>query len=409
MIKLYELPSAMEPMMPYDENGVLNELAVELIRKSAALSQALHPITRKSVAQVIKPMNSYYSNLIEGHNTHPLDIERAMKKDYSNDPGKRTLQMESKAHIEVQQKMEKRLSEESNLSICSFDFISWIHKEFYKELPEEFRFVETKEGKTEEVKPGEMRTGEVEIGEHVAPSAKALPRFLERFEEAYRPNTTKDPIKNIIAAAASHHRLAWIHPFLDGNGRVMRLFTHAYMVREKLDGDGLWSISRGFSKKQDLYRAALHNADQQRYNDYDGRGNLSNKTLVEFCKFFLETAIDQVGFMQTLLDLDAIQQRIIHFIDLQKVQGKFKEESKYVLLEVFLKGQVYRKEMERITGKSENTARRIMKELMDHGLLVSDDAVGPVRISFPVSYVGYFFPKLYPENIEATLNSKSIS
>jgi Fic family protein len=403
MIQLYELPSAMEPMLPAD-NSELNVLAIELIRKSAALSHALHPISRKAVSQVVKPMNSYYSNLIEGHNTHPLDIERALKKDYSQDPGKRILQLESKAHIEVQESLEERLREEPDINICSFDFISWIHKEFYKNLPDEFRFVKTKEGKTSEVIPGEMRKGEVEIGAHIAPASKALSSFLARFEQVYRPDRITDPVRRIIAAAASHHRLAWIHPFLDGNGRVMRLYTHAFMIREQLDGEGLWSISRGFSKRQELYRAALHNADQQRYNDYDGRGNLSNKGLVEFCKFFLETAIDQVDFMKGLLDLDDIQQRIIRFIDLQKVQGKFKEESKYVLLEVFLKGQVYRKEMERITGKSENTARKIMKELIDQELLVSDDATGPVRMNFPVKYVGYFFPKLYPDNIEATLD-----
>lgn len=189
----------------------------------------------------------------------------------------------------------------------------------------------------------------------------------------------------------------------------MRLYTHAYMMREQLDGEGLWSISRGFSKGQECYRGALHNADLQRYNDYDGRGNLSNKGLLEFSRFFLETAIDQVDFMKGLLDLDDIQRRIIRFIDLQKVHGNFKEESKYVLTEVFLKGQVNRKEMERITGKSENTARRIMKELIEHGLLISDEITGPVKMNFPAKYVGYFFPKLYPENIEATFRVKVMS
>lgn len=403
MTDLYRFPSAMEPMIPYDDKGALNEKAVELIRKSAGLSESLHPITRNAVARIVKPMNSYYSNLIEGHNTHPLDIEKALKKDYSQDPSKRILQLESKAHVEVQEAMEKRLQLESSLNICNFEFISWIHREFYKELPDEFRFVKTKEGKTIEVVPGEMRAGEVEIGAHIAPAAEALPNFLERFKDAYSPHRINNQITRIIAAAASHHRLAWIHPFLDGNGRVMRLYTHAYMMREKLDGNGLWSISRGFSKNQESYRSALHNADLQRYNDYDGRGNLSNRGLLDFCTFFLDTAIDQVDFMKGLLELDDVQQRIIRFIDLQKVYGNFKEESKYILLEVFLKGQVLRGDMVRITGKSENTARRIMKELFDHELLASDDTHGPVRINFPVKYVGYFFPKLYPENIEATM------
>ena len=49
-------------------------------------------------------MNCYYSNLIEGHDTHPHDIERALiQADYSIDPAKRALQYEAVAHIEVQQ------------------------------------------------------------------------------------------------------------------------------------------------------------------------------------------------------------------------------------------------------------------------------------------------------------------
>ena len=48
-------------------------------------------------------MNCYYSNLIEGHDTHPVDIERALKNDYSRDEKKRDLQLEAKAHIIVQQ------------------------------------------------------------------------------------------------------------------------------------------------------------------------------------------------------------------------------------------------------------------------------------------------------------------
>ena len=48
-------------------------------------------------------MNCYYSNLIEGHYTHPVDIERALKDEYSADPEKRDLQLEAKAHIKVQE------------------------------------------------------------------------------------------------------------------------------------------------------------------------------------------------------------------------------------------------------------------------------------------------------------------
>lgn len=403
-MKLYDDPFDMEPLFPNDDNGKLKVLANELIFKAGMLSSKLHPRTREAVASIIKPMNSYYSNLIEGHFTHPIDIERAMKMDYSSDLKKRNLQLESVAHINVQEKLEQKLEVEATASVCSPEFIRWIHKEFYLELPDEFRFVEGLNTIVDEVIPGEFRTVEIQVGRHIGPAHQSLDRFCQRFFQGYNPESISDPVRRIIAAAASHHRLAWIHPFRDGNGRVMRLYTHAYLSKLGLHGHGLWSITRGFARNQSGYRAALNNADLQRYNDYDGRGNLSDKGLFDFCTFFLETAIDQVDFMTELLDLESIQKRINYFIDLHILRNQFREEHKYILAEVFVKGKIMRKEVERITGKSENTARKILKELIDVGLLVSDDPNGAVRIHFPIRYVAYFLPKLYPGNIEATLD-----
>jgi Fic family protein len=89
-----------------------------------------------------------------------------------------------------------------------------------------------------------------------------------------------------MAAIASHHRLMWIHPFLDGNGRVARLYTDACFCRLPLPGYGLWNVSRGLARRRDEYMAALTSADAPRRNDYDGRGSLSNDELARFCYCF---------------------------------------------------------------------------------------------------------------------------
>ena len=159
MKKIYEVyvhPPSMEPMLP-SSDGDLREMSARLVQTSARLGGALHPVTRRSVVDLVRQMNSYYSNLIEGHNTHPSDIEKALHQDYSKDPAKRALQLESRAHIEVQQLIEDRLSRE-DVSICSEAFLCWIHKEFYDRLPDEFRIVTTKSGKKDRVEPGRIRT-----------------------------------------------------------------------------------------------------------------------------------------------------------------------------------------------------------------------------------------------------------
>jgi Fic family protein len=80
----------------------LNDLALELVARSAGLKRSLPEGTLTALAELVRIMNSYYSNLIEGHNTHPMAIERAMRKNYDNDPKKRNLQKEAEAHVAVQ-------------------------------------------------------------------------------------------------------------------------------------------------------------------------------------------------------------------------------------------------------------------------------------------------------------------
>jgi Fic family protein len=398
---LYSDISKMEPMFPTSKDSSLTELSIEVIRRSAALSTSLHPKTRMAVTELVRSMNSYYSNLIEGHNTHPVDIERALEKNYSYDPAMRAMQMESAAHIDVQRLIEGRLHEQPDEDICGQDFLSWIHSKFYERLPEEFCKIQTPEGKSKIVIPGKLRQHDVTVGRHLAPAFKALPNFLTRFQTAYSP-LRLNAANKVIAAAASHHRLAWIHPFLEGNGRVTRLFTHAFLIRAQIDGHGLWNVSRGFARNRNDYLAALAGADEHRQGDMDGRGNLSNRGLVSFCTFFLQIAMDQINFMSDLLEIDGLQKRIEGYVARQVSFDELKPEAFYLLREALLRGEIPRGEASRITGLPERTARRILKSLLEKKLLIGDSEKSPVRLSFPAKVAGYYFPRLYPEGVEIT-------
>src|SRR5882757_11046710 len=92
----------MEPMIighGARQRAALTDLALDLAQKSAGFRRSLPESLLASLADLVRSMNCYYSNLIEGHDTHPIDIERALKDDYSQDPKKRDLQVEAKAHI----------------------------------------------------------------------------------------------------------------------------------------------------------------------------------------------------------------------------------------------------------------------------------------------------------------------
>ncbi len=332
------------------------------------------------------------------------DIERALARDYSGDPATRALQLESQAHIEVQRLIEARLAEEPAPEICTADFIRWIHREFYERLPDDFRVVKSESGSPDRIEPGEFRKKGVSVGRHGAPWFEKLPEFMARFGEAYEPAHLA-PLQRVIASAASHHRLAWIHPFLDGNGRVARLFTHAYLIKTGLDGHRLWMVSRGFAKFRDNYMSALAAADSGRHGDLDGRGNLSAKELGNFCTFFLQIALDQVEFMASLLDLDSMHFRLVDFADYwcRETRDKFLRSLATrignLLSYLFHRGQLTRMEAASILGIPERTARNVVKRLLAEKILASDGPHRPLRLGFPISVTEFYFPKLYPAGV----------
>jgi len=95
----------MEPMKIAEGSPRLRDvqdLAIELATKAASFRSSLPSGVSEALADLVRAMNCYYSNLIEGHDTHPIDIERALNDDFSEDPVKRDLQLEARAHIIVQ-------------------------------------------------------------------------------------------------------------------------------------------------------------------------------------------------------------------------------------------------------------------------------------------------------------------
>lgn len=385
--------SAAEPYMPADGVEALENLAFDLAREASELSGQLNPAVRQSVAELVRSMNCYYSNLIEGHNTHPRDIDRALADDYSSDPRKRDLQLEARAHIEVQRMIDARSGYPT--PPASRAFIEWAHREFCARLPETLLTVENPDtGERLPVVPGELRQRGVAVGRHVPPPAADLPEFMHRFEDAYdSERLTKT--RRAIAAAAAHHRLLWIHPFMDGNGRVTRLMSHA-MLLELGVGSALWSVSRGLARRADEYKRLLMAADAPRRGDFDGRGALSQSALIDFCGFFLECCLDQVRFMRDLLEPAELQRRIELYVQEEEHAERLPKRSFILLREALLSGELERGRVYRLLETSDRTARRVVNPLIEKGLLVSASNRAPLRLGFPIDVVERWFPRLYP-------------
>lgn len=393
---MYSKIHQFEPLLP-EQDVNLVDLAEQLIAADAKLSGGLHVLTKVAIADLVRSMNCYYSNLIEGHKTLPEDIEKALRNSFSGDKSKQDLQHLALAHIDTEKVLQAQVR--SGTSPYSAEFIAGCHKLFCDRLPESM--LALPDGDV--MIPGAFRTTEVFVGDHVAPAHGSVPKFMRRFEEVY--STPRSPRSaQLIAIAAAHHRLVWIHPFADGNGRVSRLVTGAMLKAANINHDGLWSLSRGLAKSSQAdasdpaklsYKAVLHNADAPRMGLYDGRGNLSAKTLGAFCAFVLKTAVDQAAYMSSMVDLTTLSARFANYFE--RARSDIRPQAIHLIVSALAHGEIPRGEADRITGLQERVARGLLGQLVDEGFLVSSTPKGPVHVGFPVRALGYVFPNLYPE------------
>ena len=395
-----ETPYRIEPCLLESYPVQLGDVIAELMGASTTLGHRLHPRTAASLAELIRVMNCYYSNLIEGHNTRPRDIERALADELDANQARRDLQLEARAHIRVQREIDARFTAGELGEPASLEFILWVHRAFYAQAPEPMLRVEHESGAYLLV-PGELRTDpkhDVVVGRHQPPTSAHVRTFMNYFEQRYR-FASLGPSARIVAMAAAHHRLNYIHPFVDGNGRVSRLMSHAMALQAGIGAHGLWSISRGLARGlQDAgeYKRMLDQADSPRRGDLDGRGNLSQQALVELVTWFCGVALDQVRFMTDLFNLEQLAERLDSYV--RNVLHASEAASALVTTALHA-GEIPRGAAARITGRPERTAREVLSKLTDTGLLVSDTPKGPVRLHFSAASADILFPRLFPSQL----------
>jgi Fic family protein len=393
-----ESTQRIEPARLEEPGEAIGDVVAELSAATATLGKALHPRTAANLAGLVRIMNAYYSNLIEGHNTRPKDIERALAGNLDENEGRRNLQLEAAAHVRVQAEVDGMAVAGRLPEPAAADFIRWLHREFYRDAPPEMLRIR---GASREftMQPGEWRSlaeHDIAVGRHVPPSSARVPDFMNYFAERYN-FARLGKSGRLIAMAAAHHRFNYIHPFPDGNGRVSRLMSHAMAHAAGVGAHGLWSISRGLARgleSRSEYKLMMDQADTPRQGDLDGRGNLSRRSLNEFVLWFLKVALDQVQFMSSLFELDTLSRRLKTYVSRTE---NLKPEATRLLEEALIRGEFERGEIARITGLPERTARRVLADTTATGLLASDTPKGPVSLRFPVDALEILFPRLFPE------------
>lgn len=388
-----ETEAVMTPLtigLTVPERSLLSDQVVALAARSAGFRQSLPQGLFLALADLVRAMNCYYSNLIEGHATHPVDIERALQDDFSELAEQRDLQLEARAHMAVQAWIDAGGLQGRVFSRAG---LQEVHQRFAEQLPERLLWVRHPDsGARERVVPGALRIRNVRVGRHRPPSPGALPRLLSAFEQQY---STLGTTECLLAAAAAHHRLLWIHPFLDGNGRVARLLSHALLV-ELLETGGIWSVARGLAREVERYKGHLAACDAPRRNDLDGRGALSQEALIAFSTFFLEVCLDQVSFMETLVEPRRLRERVLRWAEDAHQAGTLPARADRLLGVLLFQGEIPRAEVPALLDTSDRQSRRVVAALIDQGAIRSASSRAPLQLAFPAQLAERWLPGLFP-------------
>jgi len=389
---MYDSPHQFEPLLPATrQQEPLLAKAHDLARSATQLAGL--PVAPELRA-LLRGMNSYYTNRIEGQHTRPHEIEQALRKDFSRNKDLAARQRLAVAHIDAEAAIERRFTgDEGARQLYSVQAVTGLHQDLFARLPKQD--LVTPDG--EPVVPGQLRPRDVQVGRHVAPTHGCLFAFLERWAAFY--GNVRRGEASLVALAAAHQRLGWIHPFLDGNGRVMRLHTHAVLSALGYT-NGLWSPLRGFARSTERYYALLAEADAPRGGDLDGRGNLSEKALVAWVDYVLDVCLDQVRFMTGLLDLSAMERRIAACLVFEEetLRSGVRREALRPLHYLFLTGgEMDRGEFKLMMGLGDRTAVSALTALVKRGLLKSDTPQGKLRFALPLHALRFYFPALWPE------------
>lgn len=384
----------LDPVLPENLPDSIIQAANELPRKAEFLAGRLAQETSTQLASLLRLTNSYYSNLIEGHRTEIAQLQEARTA-----PKRARKQLTDLAahHMDQQEVMERLLRARPPADFAAMfapELIAMVHKRLFKDASED----ELRLGDGRLMVAGKLRSEEdeqVQVGNHVAPAASAVLSMLQHLQLHY--GRIRDPRRQLIAVLANHHRCALVHPFLDGNGRVIRMFTHLQLMYLGLK-PVLWSLSRGLARRQDDYYRHLAMADRTREGDHDGRGQLSQRRYFEFIEFMLDVCHDQVDYMTTALNTAALREQVTHVFatDLELRRAGIRSTSAPAVLALLTQGKLPRAEFKLFTGLKDRLATEELGRLIEAGIVISSSPRSrTVEAGLPARFAGLIFPDLH--------------
>lgn len=279
----YETVSIIEP----DFSSTLTDLIIELdyLRKKK-LGGSTHPRLFFQLKRIFHTMESLGSARIEGNHTTIAEfIESKLEKHQTEDENIKEIQ-----NLEEAMDFIDKTVDEYPLNNA---FIRELHKRVVNNLPPKV------EGDDH---PGEYRKHNIKISGayHIPPDYTQVSDYME---ELNRFVDNKDlPKYDLLKTALTHHRFVWIHPFGNGNGRVVRLITYAQLVKSgfNVDVGRIVNPTAIFCSDKEKYYFLLSKADSGIKGD-----------LLDWCKYVLTGLKKEIEKIDHLLDYDYLSEKIL--------------------------------------------------------------------------------------------------
>jgi len=269
--------------------AVLSRLAGELLDCSHSLKMLASPHDEDKLSEKALIDEIHFSNLIEGEEIAIEDIRTRLSGELDAASSLNSSQILAANHIKAAAWADNQPSTQNLLTESS---VLAVHLRLFQDTAEYHNSIDR-------FIPGNFRQEDVIVGEHIPISPSAIPRFIQRLSEAYKRGTPKEKILHV---AYAHHRFVWVHPFVDGNGRVARFLTKK-MLENAVPAARYWSLSKELYTHKQNYLRHLASCDKPRQGDRDGRGNLSEAALAEFTEFVLKLCIGKTR--ETIEKLEA--------------------------------------------------------------------------------------------------------
>ena len=405
-IDAYGLAPALPEPSDMDE---LRDLAAEVAIRSRELEATLAPETAQAIGDKVRIINSHYSNSIEGIVSSYVEIEAGLRKEYTPISAERYKQEIGAAHVQVEKAVMRDVLAQPDVNVSAPAFVAQIHQAFFSKLPQEHQFTHDRHGFTRvPVMPGEFRDEPIgihgkllgqEVNMQIGPeTGKELRANMLAFGELYHQHNFKGSEAKMVAMAAAHLKLGWLHPFRDGNGRTIRLHSTFFMAACGINRSNLWSLSRGLSEKRAEYYNSLFIGNPQPERKNRERIRFRSENVAMFCDDFLTIAKGQVEFMRGQLRLRTVSDRIDRFASEHLVgsaYGRNKMEAARLIRAVFNEGSIERAKLPQILPTlSERTIRNITSGLVREELLETAHIKAPFTIGLPDKAMAGYFPDL---------------